>query len=107
VKDPASPPVEALVAAARAQYAAALPGKVEALLALARAGSWEDLRRGAHRLRGSAATYGFPEVGARAGEVEEVLLVAAGPPSAEGRARLETALDGARAQAERAAGATP
>ncbi len=86
------PSIDALLAAARAQFAAELPAKAAKVEALVALGAWDEARRAAHRLRGSAGTYGFVELGASAGAVEDLLLESAGVPDGDGRARLEEQL---------------
>lgn len=82
---PEAPPVPRdadLFADLRAAYAAALPGQVEAL-ARALATPTPTARAAAvplaHRLHGSAGTYGFPEVSTAASELERLLRAAAEP----------------------------
>ena len=66
------------LAAMRAEYAAELPGMVAGLAALvARAGEGREAavraRAAAHRLRGTAGSFGFHAVGVAAGEVERAV----------------------------------
>ncbi|MDP9151923.1 MAG: Hpt domain-containing protein [Myxococcota bacterium] len=82
------PAVEALLRAARDDYAASLPAKLGALRALVDAGAWRDARRGAHRLRGSAGTYGFEALGGLVTEVEELLIGGGEDPSLACRERI-------------------
>jgi HPt (histidine-containing phosphotransfer) domain-containing protein len=100
--DPGKPSIDALLAAAAVEFAEALPGKVAALEALVTGGAWQEARRAAHKLRGSASTYGHAELGASAASIEEELLEAAGPPLRERRARIDEHLATAHAQAARA-----
>jgi HPt (histidine-containing phosphotransfer) domain-containing protein len=100
VRDPS---IDGLLAAARKQFATGLPARVEELRALAAGASWGALRRAAHRLRGSAATYGYPALGALAAAVEEALIAADGAPSAEARDAIGHALAEAGDWAEQAA----
>jgi CheY-like chemotaxis protein len=95
-------PSDALTAA-RAAFARSLPAKAAELEALVARGAWEDARRGAHKLRGSGATYGCVAVSEHAAAIEEVLLAAGSQPGAEARARVEAGLAALRAEAERAA----
>ena len=72
-----------VMAELRAEYAVELPAIVAALAALiGRAGEGREAaaraRAAAHRLRGTAGSYGFREVGVAAGEVEEAID---GPPA--------------------------
>ena len=62
----------------RADYAAELPGMIAALAAVvARAGEGRDAaaraRAAAHRIRGTAGSFGFHAVGVAAGEVESAI----------------------------------
>lgn len=97
------PSVDDLLAAARADFAARLPAKVEDLLHQASRDGWQGVRLGAHKLRGSAATYGFAALGATAAAIEECLLACACSPDAPTRDRIQAALREAHAEAARAA----
>lgn len=74
-------PVSEVIAHLAAEYARALPGKLAELRAAAdRAASAEpgdpareDATRRAHRLRGTAGSYGFAAVGALCGQLESAL----------------------------------
>ncbi|SRR5258708_13663518 len=99
-----APGVDELLAIARAEFAARLPRKVEDLAGKLADGAWADLRIGSHRLRGSAATYGFAALGTLAGAIEEILEASGGAPDADARRRVEVALAEARAEAKRAEG---
>jgi hypothetical protein len=74
--------------ALRTDYALALPGRVRSLAQALRAwrrapGSEAHMERArelAHRLRGTAGSYGFPAVGLAAGRVEDAVLRTAGDP---------------------------
>lgn len=83
------PSIEAALAAVQAQFASALPAKAAHLEGLLARGEWDEARRAAHRLRGSAGTYGFSALGAAAGEIEELLLAAPAGPDEETRAKLD------------------
>jgi HPt (histidine-containing phosphotransfer) domain-containing protein len=98
---------DALLRAARAEFAASLVPKADLLHALLARDEWREGRRVAHKLRGSAATYGFPAVSASASAIEDVLSVAEGAPDAAGRARLMASLGELREQAERASRGQP
>jgi len=104
--DAADPSIDALLAAARSQFAAALPAKVAAIEECIARGAWEDARRAAHKLHGSAATYGFGALGVSVAAIEDALLDA-GDPSDDVRARIAGHLVEARAEAERAARGAP
>jgi HPt (histidine-containing phosphotransfer) domain-containing protein len=97
------PTVEQLLAEARAQFASSLPAKAAALQDHLARGAWEEARRAAHKLRGSAGTYGFAVLGAAAGEVEEALIAAASQPDTDAAARIADKARDARAEAERIA----
>jgi HPt (histidine-containing phosphotransfer) domain-containing protein len=86
---PASDPsIDTLLAAARSQFAASLPEKAAHVGSLLARGSWDEARRSAHKLRGSAATYGFAALGSAAASIEDLLLEAKAEPDTEVRARL-------------------
>jgi HPt (histidine-containing phosphotransfer) domain-containing protein len=95
--------VEQMLAEARAHFAASLPAKAVALEEQLARGAWEEARRSAHKLRGSAGTYGFAVLGAAAGEVEEALIAAGSQPDAVAAARIGEMARQARAEAERVA----
>ena len=68
----------AALAELRTGYAAELPGLVRELGALldaaaTDAGALARARQAAHRLRGTAGSYGFVEVGEAAGRIEDAL----------------------------------
>ena len=103
--DPRGPGgVQALLAEARAQFAASLPAKASEVALLVARASWEEARRAAHRLRGSAGTYGFAQVGAACAAIEDALIAASNAPDAGARAALDQLARDACAEAERAAG---
>jgi HPt (histidine-containing phosphotransfer) domain-containing protein len=101
------PALAALWERMRAEFAAGLPARVAQLEDLEARGAWTELRRAAHRLRGSGPTYGAVEIGSLAGIIEDVLLDANGAPEPEGRERIRQSVAGARALAERAAKGDP
>jgi HPt (histidine-containing phosphotransfer) domain-containing protein len=102
--DPSS--IDALLAAAHSQFAASLPAKVASIEESLAGGAWEDVRRAAHRLRGSAGTYGFAALAAAAAAIEDALLEVTEPP-ADVRARIAEHLAAARAEADHAARGAP
>lgn len=87
--------VEARLAKLREAYGLALPAKLAELrAALVAADSSErvaEARALAHRLRGTAATYGFAAVSEACARIEDA-LDADPPPSPEARARLAASL---------------
>ncbi len=101
--DAADPTIQAMLAAARAEFGARLPSKVAEIDALVERAAWDDARRAVHKLRGSAATYGFAALGAAAATAEDLLIQSGGAPDEAARARLADLLRVARAEAERAA----
>jgi HPt (histidine-containing phosphotransfer) domain-containing protein len=103
----ARPSVDVLLAVARADFARRLPAKTAEIEELVSKGAWDEARRASHKLRGSAATYGFPVVGAAAAAIEEALLGAAGNPSADVTARVGTIARDACVEAERCAREAP
>jgi HPt (histidine-containing phosphotransfer) domain-containing protein len=97
------PSVDALLAQVRAQFTASLPSKVVALEQLVARGQWQEARRAAHKLRGSASTYGHIAVGAAAGAIEETLLASSDSPDDDARAGIADRLAEANAAASPAA----
>ena len=95
------PTVEQMLAEAKAQFASSLPAKAAALQDHLARGAWEEAKRAAHKLRGSAGTYGFVVLGVAAGEVEEALIAAGLQPDAAAAARIGDKAREARAEAER------
>jgi HPt (histidine-containing phosphotransfer) domain-containing protein len=93
--------LEKLLAAARADFASRLADKVSELRDLASRGAWSEARRAAHKLRGSAATYGFAKIGAAAATMEDILIDASTSPNDDAKARFATALAEARIESER------
>jgi CheY-like chemotaxis protein len=86
---------------------AELPGMREssARLSSGSADSWQQLKRWAHKVRGTAATIGLTDVSARAGEIEELLSSGAGQmPEGVGRDRLGALLANLEANLTGAAG---
>jgi HPt (histidine-containing phosphotransfer) domain-containing protein len=96
------PSVEALLAVARAEFAHRLPAKTAEIEKLVAEGTWDEARRASHKLRGSAATYGFPALSVAAGAIEDILLAAGGQPDDGARERVMDILRGACVEAERA-----
>jgi HPt (histidine-containing phosphotransfer) domain-containing protein len=94
--------VDALLAAAREQYASRLPSKLAAIEELAARGDWEEARRAAHKLRGSAATYGFAAIGEAAAALEQLALDAASFDPVRFRGALDEAFVRARDEIARA-----
>ena len=101
------PSIDAALAAVRAQFAAALPEKAANVGALLARCAWDDARRAAHRLRGSAGTYGFEALGAVAAAIEELLLAEPAGPSEETRERVARLASDLQAQADVAAAERP
>ena len=100
----ASRGLDEVLAEARHEFAGRLGGKMADLDRLFASEAWADLRVASHKLRGSAATYGFVELGALAGKVEDLLLAAPGAPDAAARDRVRAMLAEARAEVRRASG---
>lgn len=88
--------MHAMMARMRADYVAALPGRLDTIEALAGRcltspppappDALEELRRLVHSLKGSGATFGLPAVSERAAALETLVLAwqaagAVGPPS--------------------------
>jgi HPt (histidine-containing phosphotransfer) domain-containing protein len=97
--------IDEQLAAARAQYASRLPSKLDAIEQLAARGAWDDAQRAAHKLHGSAATYGFEAVGEAAAALEKLAAEAKSADPAMVRPALEHALRTARAEVDRVRGA--
>jgi chemotaxis protein histidine kinase CheA len=103
------PAIEELLAAVRRDFATKLPERGAELSALTARAAWDELRRAAHKLRGSAATYGFVDLGAHAAAIEDLLLDAqeaepagaAAVPDAAARARIDALVAQAVAACER------
>ncbi len=74
-----------------AQYVAEMPARIERLHRLLASGEWEELRRVAHQLKGSAGSHGFGPISLRAGELETAL--SSGAPKAEIRAAVARLVD--------------
>ena len=67
-------PVDAVVASMRPTYLARRREELPELVAAAAAGDLDDTARRAHRVAGSAATYGFAELSALAKSLEAACL---------------------------------
>jgi HPt (histidine-containing phosphotransfer) domain-containing protein len=104
--DAADPSIDALLTAVRAQFAASLPAKVAEIDGFIAGREWDEARRAAHKLRGSAATYGFAELGQAAAAIEDALLDGV-EPADDARSRIAERLVEARAEAARAAAESP
>jgi HPt (histidine-containing phosphotransfer) domain-containing protein len=66
--------LDALLGAARVEFRSSFGAKAANLEALAGRGAWDEVRRAAHKLRGSAGVYGFDDLGAAAARLEDRLL---------------------------------
>jgi len=98
IRDPA---IVALLAEARIQFTAGIPAKVADLQALLARGAWDELRRAAHKLRGSTGTYGFMELSTAAASIEETLIEAGSAPGPDVQARVAEQVKETAQQAER------
>jgi HPt (histidine-containing phosphotransfer) domain-containing protein len=98
--------IQELLAAARAEFAVSLPAKASEVASLIARGSWQDARRAAHKLRGSASTYGFAALGVACAAIEDALLASSNAPDADARAAIESMARTACAEADSAARAT-
>jgi HPt (histidine-containing phosphotransfer) domain-containing protein len=96
------PAIEALIASARADFSTGLVAKADALAALVRREAWDDARRAAHKLRGSAGVYGFAAVGAAAAALDDILSNVVRAPDEQVQAALRGKLAELRAEADRA-----
>jgi len=70
-----------------ALYVQEMPGRIERLCQLLEAGRWEELRRTAHQLKGSAGSHGFEPVSLAAADLES--LIKDGAPEGEIRQAVE------------------
>jgi HPt (histidine-containing phosphotransfer) domain-containing protein len=68
------PTLDALLAAERAEYAKRSELRVAEIVTLLRAGDSSGARRGAHKLSGSAGTYGYPWLSKAARAIETALV---------------------------------
>jgi len=107
VSEAGDPAIDALIAAARADFARGLVPKAAAIEALVGRGAWDDARRAAHKLRGSAGVYGFAAIGAAAAALDDVLCGADQTPDATELAYVHEKLRELRAEAEHASRADP
>jgi HPt (histidine-containing phosphotransfer) domain-containing protein len=78
--------IERILEALRAEYLAELPVMIKTLAELVGEAAVQEAavplaRRAAHQLRGTAGSYGFPEVGEAAGRIEDALEAGAGVPA--------------------------
>jgi HPt (histidine-containing phosphotransfer) domain-containing protein len=101
------PAIDALIAAARADFACGLMAKVAALEDLVSRGAWDDARRAAHKLRGSAGVYGFAGVGASAAALDDLLSSTDQALAATECAYVLETIGELRAEAELATRAAP
>lgn len=93
--------LEAFLAAQRADYRASLPDRLAQLEAAWAGDAPKDLEKVAHKLAGSAATFGLAPLGNAARELEEALeaWAASGAPWDGGRrAAVQPLLDALRGQ---------
>ncbi|MYN11198.1 hybrid sensor histidine kinase/response regulator [Pseudoduganella aquatica] len=73
----------------RLAYGQALPGRLDALRAALDAARLDEAERLAHMLKGSAASFGFAEVGSLAAEIESAALNGAAPRALEALQKIE------------------
>jgi histidine phosphotransfer protein HptB len=74
-----------------AMFVDEMPDRVSTLSAHLVDGNWEELRRAAHQLKGSAGSYGFEPISPLAGKVEETIC--SGQPEDAIRAAADELLD--------------
>lgn len=91
--------LQRVLAALRADYAKALPPKILELQqatreAFASAEKRENARSLAHKLRGTAGSYGFRVLGEAAGKLEDILRNPSSPPE-EVKAALQAVIEAA------------
>jgi HPt (histidine-containing phosphotransfer) domain-containing protein len=94
--------IGALLASAREEFARRLPARIAEISDLIGQDAWSDAVRAAHKLRGSASTYGFSELGGVAVTLEEELRAIKGTADEATRKRLVSLLEEGRDHAERA-----
>jgi HPt (histidine-containing phosphotransfer) domain-containing protein len=100
--------IQAAFAELRVEFAGKLPDRIEAVSRAIRAagaaredGELRDAARSvAHKLRGSAGSYGFPEISAAAGRIEEAFVDLRGEVAADPAASWRVILE-ALAELER------
>jgi len=95
---------QALLDVARAAYATRLPSRIAEIAELVQKDAWADARRAAHKLRGSASTYGFVDVGSAAAALEETILAGGDKLDSSAKATVLHLLENARAAAVRSNG---
>lgn len=88
--------VEAVMAAGRLDYVSRLRDKLADLERLAATEKWSELRRAAHKLRGSAGVFGFESLGVAAGRLEDRLAEAPLMLGPDERSEIDRALSGLR-----------
>ncbi|HZU85634.1 MAG TPA: Hpt domain-containing protein [Polyangiaceae bacterium] len=96
------PAFDALLRAARVDFANGLSVRVDEIEQSAARGAWVEARRAAHKLRGAAAVYGFGALGAASGELEDLLASCECEPDAHARELVDQALHRLRTLAEAA-----
>jgi len=94
--------IGALLASAREEFARRLPARIAEIADWIAQDAWSDAARAAHKLRGSASTYGFSEVGGAAAALEEELRAMKETADGATRERLASLLEEGRDQADRA-----
>jgi HPt (histidine-containing phosphotransfer) domain-containing protein len=101
------PSTLALIRAAHAEFRLGLVAKSAALDGWVSRAAWDDARRAAHKLRGSAGVYGCAALGAIAGELEEALIGSGSDPDAAAVSRIRALLADLHTEAERASQEMP
>ncbi len=101
------PAITALIEAARMDFARGLEAKAAAIAALVGDGIWDEARRAAHKLRGSAGVHGFASVGDAAGALEDLIVTAGAPRDVAVHAKIEAKLAELRSEAERVSRGSP
>ena len=78
-----------------------MPDRISKLLAQLESGSWEELRRAAHQLKGAAGSYGFDAISPSAAALEDSLR------NSKPEAEIQKAAESLVALCQRATPGTP
>jgi HPt (histidine-containing phosphotransfer) domain-containing protein len=87
-----------------ADYRRRLPARIADIEAQAGREDWANVCRTVHKLRGSAAVYGFPAVSHFAAELEELLIANDNAPADAAKVEARRLLQDMRREIERETG---